>query len=163
MKSVDKGLAWGEHWYLCPIALRSSWGWEVPSPGRAPPGSLIALAPCGVKLGRPLVATELHTPPLTGDQNPPRWGGQCGGSPGDHPTSIECRTGTRGLESAATCPRPHCELRVALASSLEPSPWVGSGRQEVEDGSCPSLRDHPPRGCLFLAGPSRAVWAQHAR
>ena len=148
MKSVDKGLAWGEHWCLCPIALRSSGGWEVPSPGRAPPGSLIALAPCGVKLGRPLVATELHTPPLTGDQNPPRWGGQCGGSPGDHPTSTACRTGTRGPESAATCPRPHCQLRVALASSLT----LGGVWETGGGGWVLPLPPRPPSQRLPLPG-----------
>lgn len=74
--------------------------------------------------------------PLLGPESP-TLGGQHGGSP----------------ESATTCFRPHCELRVPLASSLVPS-W-GAGRWEVEGGSCPSppaFPGHPPRSCLLLAG-----------
>lgn len=137
-----------------------------PLPGQSPtrrPQSLGSLrgearAPsCGHSLPR--------TAPHRGPESPVP-GGQRVGSPGELPPpprpARSCRRGTPGPESAATCPRPHCELRVALASSLESSPWVGRWRMGPAP-PFPALRGHPPRGCLFLAGHSRAARAQHAR
>lgn len=86
--------------------------------------------------------------PSPGNQNPQcrvvSGEGALGSSPTPPRPAPSCRRGTPGPESAATCPRPHCELRVALASSLESSPWVGWGRQGAEDGPCLSL-PRPPR------------------
>lgn len=129
MESVDKGLARGGHGYLHPIPPDAAPA-GGPSRGRAPPGGLRALAPRGVKLGRPRVAAALRAPPSPGPNPQARWSARSepwGAPPPPRPAG-PCRRGARGPESAAACPGSHCERRVALASGLESSPWVGSRR-----------------------------------
>ena len=152
------GLAWGWTQGAASHAPGFSSSSQAPSQAQPRHGPQ-ALAPCKVKLGRPLVATGAAPP--EGPES--LWLGILSGgrSPGHHPhlpPRVDCpEEASEALEALQPVPGHS----VSGGWPWPPPAWHSHIPLPL---LCPPLcPDHPPRGCLFLAGHPRAARAQHTR